>query len=1220
MTSVSNLYAAKLYSEHPIAIWPFDDNVSYISLITDQQRTFEADSPYTGWTITGGTANDGLSIPNEASPFKSNIYAGISGTVPLVDGTEITAKSPNLFLFSECSEDLKTFSISMYVYQKSFYVASYEFGYEYYDDDTSSWIQVFSSKAALGRRGWTHLQDTFTIQEFDEDYCRVILKAIVNTGGTSGDYDLLVNGITIGQWSESYLSESLGAQQVSAPASSGISNKVVSADQYGLLSDNSYYVSENGKLLAKNEGIPMIFGSENVTKIYPSLDGSPSLIIPNKTMFTETGKNKDFTFEFWLKIRPTTRESRKIFGPLDTDSGIYVTEGFITLVIGKNFASHNISEWYRPMIVHIVLKEDTASMLINGEQVGQIAINKNLLTLSESDWLGIYSYEDFNIMEVDCASIFPYALPLQVAKKRFVWGQGTDSIESINNAFDGEEVVINFTNAKYNVNKVYPDMERWDAGYYNNLVATTNSISVPKYSLPEINLGNREINEWYDDNNTLNDLLYPLGDHPKFFTFRPNISDDEWIPIESTNWNEQCYLNFSSLSFLSAPLSAIYGIFEVEEEVGYSRPLIHIINTLTNKRFEINIDGYNVSYTFDGQELPDTGFIVENNHFSVGMHMPTLSKSFNFEMSLFFGSPEFLQMYVGGNGTETFEGKIYRVGFSDQINYSKISTAFQENGIIDYTESSLLEGNYSSYTLSPFFRYNSYFLDISVSAQWEEYFPLSSFASYIDLSEGKKAYDLDYLQFNMGYPSLIEVVSTTTDNPNWDYKDLFDEYNDPNQKSYEILDNTILTGYENYFDLAENVVTEYQVDTSSSSLNAYVTFQLMAEGANEPLSSFIYTKNLTDSYTIYAENENTNENPYRAYQTKFRLIDGTIIYPPKKISFENVAMVVHFDIEQDGIISNPLKIRSLEITSRALNRNSLTPIGTKTGSSIYPYVKTGIYYSGKSKNPIMISKNNLPYLYLTENCGVKVLEDDAIKEYGIIVPINEGKNKNYLVGAVQMFLKYDVDKLVSSPQTIFTISYPDGIMESVLVPDETYNRFYLILRDQKTKKSIQGFSFYQNGIKTSIPYISKYEWNLIALTFEIPINFGGYSGSINLLYGCTFNNISFFKPSGLNEFEIIIPRIWNNVLYGDQGQSSSNIVDWQHWYDEGGTLSVPNEWKDVYVLEEAIRFSVTPKEIYSAYVGTNIVVVDDNNGISLVNDDFSMFADQTWLKVVDKPV
>jgi hypothetical protein len=1222
MSVVSNFYAARLYSEHPIAIWPLDDDVSYVSLIDNQQRTFEVgSSPYPGWSITNGTANDDLSLPNEGSPFDSDIYAGIEGDIPLSSGTVIEAISPDIFQFSECSEDLETFAIGMYVYQSSNYVSKYEIGYRYYDNSTSSYIDVLTEFDPLERSGWISLQDTFIIQEYDSDYCRIIFRATVNTGGTSGDYDFIFNGITVGQWSEQYLSASLGASTQPAPVSSGLSLDAIPADQYGILSDNAYYLVDEGKLLAKNTGIPMIFGSENVTRLYPSSDGSPSIILPNKKMFTEAGRYRDFTFETWLKIRPVTKESRKIIGPIDTDDGVYVTEGFITLVINKVFVSHNISEWYRPMLLHVVIKDENVSMFINGEQVAQITVDRQFLSLSESDWIGFYSYSDFSMFEVDCVSIFSYAVPLQVARKRFVWGQGTDPVELINDSFDGEEAVIQFSNAKYNGSRVYPDMERWDAGYYNNLIATTSSISVPEYSLPEIYLGGRDRIEWYSDNKDLNDLIYPSGDHPLFFSFRPNIESSIWEPVDGTNWTEQCYLNFNTMSFLSSPLSSVYGIFEVEEEVEYSRPLIHIVSGLTGKRFEINIDGYDVTYSFDGQELEETGVTVDNSHFVVGVHIPTLAEAFNVELASFFGSPELLSVFIGGNGTTTFEGKIYRIGFSDQLNFEEISEYFDlETGIANYDDDSLLEEHYASYTLSPFFRYNAYFLDISVAAQWEEYFPLSSFASYITKRDGTRFYDIDYMQINYGYPSLVEVVEVTVDNPDWVYQELFEAFNDPIQKSYEILDNPILSGYATYADLASNIVTEYEIDTSGSSLDAYVTFQLLAEGADEPLSSFTETKNLTDSYTVYAEEQNNNLNPYRAYRTKFRIIDGTVVYPPKKINFENVAMVVHFDIKQDGIISNPLRVRSLEIAAKSLNENGLTPIGTRSGYNIYPYVRTGIYYSGKSKNPILIGKDNLPYLYLTEKTGLRVLESDADKEYGVIVPINQNESINYNVGAVQMFMKYDVDRPIPTPQKLFTLDHREGTIEFIISPDVTAQRYYISARDQETLAEYSNLVFYQNGIKVENPYVSKNEWNALAFAFNVPLDFSGSSGSLNMLYGMRFNNVSFFESSGLNEFSVIIPRIWTDILYNDQEPDPLNIVDWREWYDENGVLSIPNEWKDVYILGETTEFSITPSDIYSAYCGTNIVVSDDDTGMSLEEDYFTMFADQSWLKITQKPV
>jgi hypothetical protein len=1212
MTNVSNMYAAKLYSEHPIAIWPIDDDFPYISLITNQQRTFESESPYAGWTITNGTANDSITLPDIGSPFDSDIYAGIVGDVPLSDGTYIEAKSPDTFLFSDCSQELETFCISMYVYQDSIYVSEYEIGYEYYDNDTSSWIEEYNIVPATNVRGWIHLQDTFIIQEFDSDYCHIIFRARVNTGGVSGDYNFIFNGITVGQWSEPFTSKSLGKIPEPAPLSSGLSNSVIPSDQYGILSDNGYFVCENGKALSINHGIPMVFGSENVTRIYPSTDQSPSFIFPNKNFFTAEGIHKDFTLEFWLKIRPSTRESRRIVGPIDNSDGIYVSEGFITLVVDGKFSSHNISYWYRPMIVHVYIKDDTFSMLINGEQVAQIKIDRSTVSLSESQWIGFYSYEDIDLMEVDCVSIFPYAIPLQVARKRFVWGQGTDPLELINDSFDGEEAIINFANANYTVNKVYPDMERWDAGYYNNLVANTNSLSVPEYSLPTIYLGERDIFEWYSDCKDLNDLLYPSGNHPKNVSFRPNIEEGAWVPTSGTNWTEPCYMNFPSLTFLSNPLSAIYGIFEVESEVEETRPLIHILNTLTGKRFEINITGYDITYEFDGQELAGTGFTVANSHFAVGFHIPTLSQSFNYELSSFFGSPEVLSMFVGGDGVSTFEGKIYRIGFSDQANYSSISEHFQEDGIVDNADEALLEGHYASYTLSPFFRYNAFFLDISISSQWEEYFPLSSFASYVRTKDNQVFYDLDYLQFNFGYPSIISITETQVDNPDWIYQELLEAYNSPVQKSYFVLDNVILTGYADYADLASNIITEYSIDVSQSSLDAYVTFQLLAEGADEPLSSFTNTKSLTDSYTVYADQENTNSDPYKAYKTKFSVIDGTIIYPPKAINFKNVAMVVHFEIEQGGIMSNPLKIKNLEITSKSLNQNGLTAIGTKTGTPIYPYIKTGIYYNGKSKNPVMIGKNNLPYLYLTENTGIKVLNTDAEIEYGSLIPINKNESTNYLLGAFQLFMKYDIFQTIATTQTIFYLTTKGGGIEFTLTPGDTAKRFYLSARDRITKREYPGISFYQNGIKVVNPYIEKYDWNAIAFSFDDPIDFDEFSGSLNLLFGCTYSNISFFKSSGLNEFGVTIPRSWDAVLYGDQSSIPENIVDWEHWYDENGVLSIPNEWKNVYVLGESRQFSTTPKEIYETYMGTNIIVIDDSTGMSVVNDQFSVFSSTVW--------
>ena len=91
----------------------------------------------------------------------------------------------------------------------------------------------------------------------------------------------------------------------------------------------------------------------------------------------------------WIKISPDSNTALRIFGPIGSTDGLYVEDGFITLVIGKHFASHYVGEWYRPMLVQIKLSSNNASLLINGEQV--IALNIDMsnidlpLEFSESD-------------------------------------------------------------------------------------------------------------------------------------------------------------------------------------------------------------------------------------------------------------------------------------------------------------------------------------------------------------------------------------------------------------------------------------------------------------------------------------------------------------------------------------------------------------------------------------------------------------------------------------------------------------------------------------------------------------------------------------------------------------------------------------------------------------------------------------------------------------------
>ena len=60
MANPSNLYAEKIFSEHPLVLWALDDKADYISLISESQRNISG-----LWDITNATASEYNSFINQ---------------------------------------------------------------------------------------------------------------------------------------------------------------------------------------------------------------------------------------------------------------------------------------------------------------------------------------------------------------------------------------------------------------------------------------------------------------------------------------------------------------------------------------------------------------------------------------------------------------------------------------------------------------------------------------------------------------------------------------------------------------------------------------------------------------------------------------------------------------------------------------------------------------------------------------------------------------------------------------------------------------------------------------------------------------------------------------------------------------------------------------------------------------------------------------------------
>ena len=70
-----------------------------------------------------------------------------------------------------------------------------------------------------------------------------------------------------------------------------------------------------------------------------------------------------------MKINNSSADPKRIFGPIASSDGLYVESGFLTLVINNNFQSFFVGEWSRPMLIHIRVIKNSASLLFKGEEV-----------------------------------------------------------------------------------------------------------------------------------------------------------------------------------------------------------------------------------------------------------------------------------------------------------------------------------------------------------------------------------------------------------------------------------------------------------------------------------------------------------------------------------------------------------------------------------------------------------------------------------------------------------------------------------------------------------------------------------------------------------------------------------------------------------------------------------------------------------------------------------
>ncbi len=687
-STLSNLYVEKASSEHPIALWMLNEQVDYVSQITEDERRFEL---FAKWDIVNAEAETRSSSELNA-PFLDSATTVIEGFLPPTETMDIVLTSKFL-LSDDLAAEYANFNIGFYIFLETSLANTVSVGYQYTDIATSETIEVLSTKnvTARYRDSWVFVSNTFDLppDSLIAEDVKIVIKVNVSQGGTAGAYDFYINGLSVGQWSEESNKTSYGVTLNPIPTNIALPSQLKSlpAFPYGASGQNAYYLSQDFRLFAKNFGVPLVFGSSNVTKLTENVYNNvnyPSLIFPGYGFLNKRGRYNDYTIEMWVRVNAASLGTKKIFGPIASTDGLYVDESFLTLKIGNGIASHFVGDWFRPMLIHIRVVRGSAFLILNGEEVANINIDQDTIDLPDEfdninrsqDWLGFYAYEDVTPIEIDTFSIYSYSMPTAIAKRRWVWGQAVTSPEQTNSSINSVTAFNDYAFANYAANYNYPDFANWKQAYFSNVNAESKVLSLPDYALPDFRLGNRNVTELFEDIKLIVPSVSDQDDilNRKYITLYPNAE-----------WNSSSdYIYFENFGILNEPVQTVYGVFKTDG-TETNKTLIKITNKISNNNIKIFINNSTVTYqtNIDGVAyVIATKTITANEKFSVGLDISKLLQSQDSAISRFFTDQSSLDMYVAGDGTSKFNGKIYKIGFDAAYNSRRTSWMYDDDGII----------------------------------------------------------------------------------------------------------------------------------------------------------------------------------------------------------------------------------------------------------------------------------------------------------------------------------------------------------------------------------------------------------------------------------------------------------------------------------------------------------------------------------------------------------
>jgi hypothetical protein len=1226
MANPLNLYATKVFAEHPIALWALDEQVDYRSLIDSSPQTFdeEKDQNLSTWTVSGAEIVDArITSPFLGAGGVSNLRKEKFTDVP-INGIKGVEGNSNFISFvssvsinpEDIDPTLGTISMGAYFYLFSLPISEespdplrVSFGLTYQDPTTLETRTSLKNANLVTTGSWEFVSETFILPQSFTDL-RITFE-IFYVGNE--EYNFAINGISLGQWAEEFSVESLGVVPETLPVQNGkiipVNSLGLPALSYGISDKTAYYLSDGKKMVAKNAGLPLVYGAFNSTEIIPN-GNNPSLIVPGLGFLNEVGQYRNLTLEFWAKIRTSSNQPRRIVGPIGSSDGIYVEGPFVKVKVGKYSGSHFVGEWERPMLFDLRLTYSSATLILNGEEVIDIDVDARSLNYPEFetdtdslDWIGFYAYEDVPSIQLDAVGIYAYEVPAIVAKRRWVYGQAVEVPDNIQGLNPSNTVFLDYSFSNYTKNHSYPKIGSWQNGVSDNLRIEDLFIASPQYEKPKLYFNNKTEEQWSQDSR--------IGEESNNLSIRLRPSG-AWL-------NTFGYILFPRLNFLREEVKAFYGVFKIPSSPEGKETIFELVNELSGSSIEAYLLDDEIRYDFSyldvsGSLQIENMYAIENQSAGhealVGIDIDKVIRFFGNRMALFFGNKQNLKLYVGGKKdfSNVFTGEILRFGFSTALNLQKIQSAFNNLGFIvdpftEYLDGEILDsgdeyfGNetsfwsvtldggsvqtfsdsytinthVSSYTLVPKINLGVFVLDIACSSYWEDYMPLSYFAKYIKNVSGDSRFDLDLMQFNFDYPKM-------------------------------------------------NLFFGDRYDTRESLVRTYVSFQPLSYGANLTREYSVEIEYLSKSGIVQPGSDWVDHSSRTI--KKYEVLNDSIIYTPAGIDLGSVGIFFHVEIESPGIETSPIKIRSLQIASKALNEFP-NAIGTRFGADLVPYRKFGVYKDYKAFNPLTVTKNSSPYLYLSSTSGMRMRGDYSISSARYVEQrINPNATGFYKVGAIQLAARYEEQSFPLTPVEIFEIETPQDIIKFYLIADNlSGNRGQIYAIDTKTGTFKSGIVFYMDGKVVKRLIVKPDTWSVWGLSFEEALDFSGNDGAIRITSPIRFDNISHYQVTAEDEIKQNSFRKWSAVAANEFGP-----IDWDYWANTETEVPDPNnpgeflrefQWFDVLFFgEERTISTLDAADIYKKFAGTSRFIVDSDRVLRLGDYRYTTYKDLSWSRIV----